>query len=239
MAKSKIPANLDSSDATGADDDFDHSLSQSRHGDSGKGNGNFAALPWITQTKPYAVFLLITSAIAFFASFTLVMDKLQLLQNPDTKLGCDVNAFISCGTVMEKWQASLFGFPNPYIGIVAFSIVFTVGMSLLAGAKFARWYWICFQIGVTLGMVFIVWLWSQALYSITVLCPYCMIVWAMMIPLFIWTTIRNLVHGVIPAPAGVLRFVSSWGWTIVILIYLVAIATIFFQFINLFVRSTA
>ncbi|MDN5669463.1 MAG: vitamin K epoxide reductase family protein [Renibacterium salmoninarum] len=233
MAKSKIPAALDSTDLIDADDD-DPGQPQSR-----SPRGTATALPWITQTRPYAVLLLITSLVAFIASFALVLDKLQLLENPNAKLGCDVNAFVSCGAVMGTWQASLFGFPNPYIGIVAFGIVFALGMSLLAGAKFARWYWVCFQIGVTLGMVFIVWLWSQALYSITILCPYCMIVWAMMIPLFIWTTIRNLVHGVIPAPAGLVRVLSTWGWTIVILLYLAAIATIFFQFINLFVRSTA
>lgn len=196
-------------------------------------------MPWMTRTKPFAVLLLVTSLIAFLASFTLIVEKLEKLANPNAVLSCDVNAFISCGSVMERPQAALFGFPNPLIGIVAFGIVFAVGMSLLAGATFARWYWICFQIGVTLGMVFIVWLWSQALYVITVLCPYCMIVWAMMIPLFLWTTIRNLVHGVIPAPAGLVRFLSSWGWTLVILLYLIVIATVFFQFINLFVGSTA
>lgn len=235
MAKSKIPAKLDPTDLIDSDDDLPRTAS-AQHRAAGTST---AALPWITQTKPFAGLLLVTSLVAFIASFALVLDKLQLLEDPNSKLGCDVNAFISCGAVMGKWQASLFGFPNPYIGLVSFGIVFAVGMSLLAGAKFARWYWICFQICVTLGMVFVIWLWSQALYAITILCPYCMIVWAMMIPLFVWTTIRNVVHGIIPAPVGLVRFLSSWGWIIVILLYLVVIATVFFQFISLFVSSTA
>lgn len=140
---------------------------------------------------------------------------------------------------MEQPQAALFGFPNPFIGLVGFSLVFAVGISLLAGAKFARWYWICFQIGITLGTVFICWFWFQALYVIAILCPWCMVVWAMMIPLFVWTTIRNLVHGVIPAPDGLVKFLSNWGWTIVVLIYLGVIASIFFRFISLFFTSNA
>lgn len=228
MAKPKIPATIDPRPANRSDEDR---ISASSSQES--------ALPWITRSKPFAGLLLVTSLVAFIGAFALVLDKLELLENPTAKLGCDVNAFVSCGAVMGKWQASLFGFPNPYIGIVGFGIVFAIGMSILAGAKFARWYWICFQLGITLAMVFIVWLWSQALYSITILCPYCMVVWAMMIPLFIWTTIRNMVHGIIPAPAGLVKFATSWGWTIVVLLYLGVIASIFFRFINLFVASNA
>ncbi|WP_394938178.1 vitamin K epoxide reductase family protein [Psychromicrobium sp. YIM B11713] len=195
--------------------------------------------PWITRDRPFGYLLLITSFISFLAAAALILDRLELYKDSSAKLSCDFNAFVSCGRVMEQPQAAVFGFPNPFIGIVCFGIVFAVGMSLLAGAKFARWYWICFQIGITLGMVFICWLWFQALYVIAILCPWCMVVWAMMIPLFLWTTIRNLVHGVIPAPAGLVRFLSNWGWTIVILVYLAVIASIFFRFIHLFFASNA
>ena len=80
-----------------------------------------------------------------------------------------------------------------FIGIVAFAVIITVGMALLSGATFARWYWLGLQAGVTLGFAFVVWLWSQALYAIHILCPFCMVVWAAMIPLFVWVTIRNII----------------------------------------------
>ena len=110
---------------------------------------------------------------------------------------------------MQTWQSSVFGFPNMFIGIVAFAVIITVGMALLSGATFARWYWLGLQAGVTLGFVFVVWLWSQALYDIHILCPFCMVVWAAMIPLFVWVTVRNVVHGVIPAAGG--RWPGSWA----------------------------
>ncbi len=113
----------------------------------------------------------------------------------------------------------------------------TVAMSMLAGARFSRWYWAAVQAGVTLGMVFVVWLWSQALFDIYVLCIYCIVVWTAMIPLFVFTTVRNLAHGVIPAPAGMVRFLSEWAWAITALLWVATAASIFFRFMNAFLGS--
>jgi hypothetical protein len=111
-------------------------------------------------------------------------------------------------------------------------------MGILAGAKFARWYWLGLQAGVTLGFTFVVWLWSQALYSIHILCPFCMIVWAVMIPLFVWVTVRNISHGAIALPAGPTKVLGDAGWIITALLYVAVIATIFFAFIQVFIGTS-
>ncbi len=113
---------------------------------------------------------------------------------------------------------------------MGFGIVITIGMALLAGARFARWYWLGLQAGVTLAMVFIVWLWSQALYEINALCLYCMVVWAMMIPMFMFTTARNVAHGVIPAPAGLKRFLAEWTWVLTIVLLILTAASVVLRF---------
>lgn len=194
--------------------------------------------PLMTRRAPYAWLLLVTSIVAWLASGQLVLEKLEKLINPAHATICDVNPWISCGEVMSTWQSSLFGFPNMFIGIVAFAVTITTAMGILAGASFGRWYWIGLQTGVTLGFAFVVWLWSQALYAIGILCPLCMVVWAMMIPIFVWTTVRNLQHGVIPAPRGLVRALGDWGWVVVAVLYVAVIATIFFRFITMFVPST-
>lgn len=195
--------------------------------------------PLLTRDRPFGFMLLITGVVSWIASGWLVIEKLHTLQNKNYVTACDVNPWVSCGIVMKQWQAELFGFPNMFIGIVAFAVIITTGMGLLSGAQFKRWYWIGLQTGVTLGMTFIVWLWSQALYSIGVLCPLCMVVWSMMIPLFVWTTIRNVTHGVIKVPQSVVSFLGTWGWAITVLLYVGVIASIFFRFINVFVPSGA
>lgn len=202
------------------------------------GNTAEAAVPRLVRDRPIAWLLLVTGAIAWLASGALVLEKLQVLIDPNHATVCDVNPWVSCGSVMKTPQSSVFGFPNMFIGIVAFAVIITTAMAIFAGAKFARWYWIGLQTGVTLGFIFIVWLWSQALYVIHVLCPFCMVVWACMIPLFVFVTIRNVVHGVIPAPARLAKILGESGWIISALLYVAVIASIFFAFINVFIGTS-
>jgi uncharacterized membrane protein len=195
-------------------------------------------VPLMTREVPFGWLLVVTGAIGWLASAVLVLEKLAVLQDPDHTTVCDVNPWISCGQVMQRWQSSLFGFPNMFIGIVAFAVIVTVGMAMLSGATFARWFWVGLQTGVTLGFAFVVWLWSQALYDIHILCPFCMVVWAAMIPLFIWVTVRNITAGVIPVPSGAARTIGDSSWIIIALLYVAVIASIFFAFIQVFAGTS-
>ncbi|PYG99716.1 vitamin K epoxide reductase family protein [Arthrobacter stackebrandtii] len=180
-------------------------------------------VPGFARRRAFGVVLLLTGAVGWAASAVLVLERLAMYRNPGHITSCDVNPWVSCGRVMGTWQSELFGFPNPIIGIVAFAIVLATAMAVLAGAELVRWYWLGLQAGVVLGAVLVAWLWSQALFEIYVLCLYCMVVWAAMVPLLVLLTVRNLVHGVIAAPQAVTAFAANWAGTIVAAIY-VAIA---------------
>ncbi|PKZ37021.1 hypothetical protein CYJ75_12525 [Kocuria rhizophila] len=193
-----------------------------------------AEAPGFTGHRPFALILLVTGAIGWIASGILVLERLALYRDPGHVTSCDINPWVSCGQVMGTWQSELLGFPNPLIGIVAFAVVITTAMAALSGARFGRWYWVGLQAGVTAGAVFAIWLWSQALFSIYILCLYCMIVWAAMIPLTILLTVRNLVHGVIPASATLVRFAAEWAWTLVAITYVAVAASVFFRFFTAF-----
>ncbi|MEE2522972.1 vitamin K epoxide reductase family protein [Pseudarthrobacter sp. J75] len=207
-------------------------------GDARTGLAAGASLPSQARNKNFAWLLVITGVVGWLASGALVLEKLEMLKDPNHVTVCDVNPWVSCGKVMESWQSSAFGFPNMFIGIVAFAVIITTGMAMLAGATFARWYWLGLQAGVTLGFAFVVWLWSQALYDIGVLCPFCMVVWAAMIPLFVWVTIRNITAGVIPLPARATKVLGDSGWIIVALLYVAVTASIFFAFIHVFAGTS-
>lgn len=144
----------------------------------------------LEEALPYL--LVIAGAIGFLASLALMLDRLYLLENPNAVLACDINPFISCGTIMQTPPATAFGFPNPLLGMVGFSVVVTIGMAILAGARLQRWFWLGLQTGVVFGMAFIAWLYYQTLFVIGVLCPYCMVVWVVMVPLFWYVTLYNL-----------------------------------------------
>lgn len=201
---------------------------------AGSAQADGASLPGFVRRIPFGVMLVVTGVIGWVAAGILILEKLEFYRNPDHATSCDINPWVSCGRVMETWQSGLFGFPNPFIGLVGFTIIITTGMALLAVARFDRWYWAGLQAGVTLGAVFAAWLWSQALFDIYILCLYCMIVWAAMIPLLILTTVRNLVHGIIPAPAGLTRSLAAWVGPIIVLTYIAVTASVFFRFLHVF-----
>lgn len=203
------------------------------------GSRTETAMPALARDKGFGWFLVIAGGIAWLASFILVLERLKLYNDPNAAISCDVNAWISCGEVMKTPQAAILGFPNPFIGLVGFVVVITTGMVLLAGARMSRWYWIGLQVGVTAGMALVGWFWFTAVYTLALLCPYCMVVWTMVIPLFVWITVRNINHGVIPAPPALTKFLNEWAWVIVGLIYLGTIASIFFKFMALIIPSNA
>lgn len=156
--------------------------------------------PGSASLKSYAWLLIIGSSIGLLAAIILMVEKIHLLKQPAASLSCDLNPIIACGSVINTWQANAFGFPNPIIGIAGFAIVLTVGLALLAGAQFKRWFWLGLQSGTLFGVLFIHWLFYQSVYSINALCPYCMVVWIVTIPIFVYTLLWNLRAGHITTP---------------------------------------
>ncbi len=142
--------------------------------------------------------LTIGGAVGFLAAFTLIVEKISLIKNPAYVPTCSINPLLSCGSVMQTSQAEAFGFPNPLIGVAAFPVVITIGVLVLAGVRLPRWGWLGLQTGTVFGLVFVHWLIYQSLYRIGALCPYCMVVWIVMITIFWYTLLRNLHFGVIP-----------------------------------------
>lgn len=141
----------------------------------------------------------------FGAAFLLLVEKIAFLEDPAYVPSCSINPVLSCGSVMNTPQAAVFGFPNPILGVAGFAVVTTVGMAVLAGARLHRWFWLGLQAGATAGVVFVHWLIFQTLYRIEALCPYCMLVWAVTIPVFWYVTLHNLDRRHLPLPAGAHR----------------------------------
>ena len=169
-----------------------------------------------------AVFLIVTGALGWWAAFSLTLDKFAVLMNPDADLDCNISPLVQCGTNLASAQGAAFGFPNPLIGLGGFVAPIAVGVALLAGARFARWFWIAFNVGVAGALAFVIWLISQSIFVLGTLCPWCMLVWSVTIPLFIVLTLRNAREGVfgerLRRPGRVLL---PWAVPITVFCYLV------------------
>ena len=163
-------------------------------------------LPTFTKVLPYI--LIIGSIIGFICSAVLTYDSNKVAVNYSYLPSCNLNPIIACGPEIKSLQGSVFHVPNPYIGLVAYTMVLTTGITLVAGAKFKRWFWLALEGGTVLGLVFVHWFFFEAVYRIHALCPYCMGTWVVTIIIFWYLTLYNIQHGHIIVPKKIKPFTN-------------------------------
>ncbi|MBP1325432.1 putative membrane protein [Leucobacter exalbidus] len=172
----------------------------------------------------FAIFSIIAGAIGWFASFELLTEYIKTIKAPDYVPNCNVSILVTCGPNMDSWQGSLFGFSNTIIGVAAFMAPILVGAALLAGARFSRWFWMIYQTGLLLGLALVFWLFSQSVFALGTLCPWCMVVWVVTIPLFWFSIAQPYASGEVSVKPGTRAFFSqlrSWAWVFVLVCYIV------------------
>ncbi|MEV8389748.1 MULTISPECIES: vitamin K epoxide reductase family protein [unclassified Streptomyces] len=162
--------------------------------------------------RAFAFVLMISGAAGLLAAWVITLDKFKLLEDPDFTPGCSLNPVVSCGNIMKSEQASVFGFPNPMLGLAAYAVVIGVGAGLLAGARYRRWFWLGLNAGTLFGVGFCTWLQYQSLYSINSLCLWCCLAWVATIVMFCYVTAHNVEHGILPAPAGLRSALGEFHW---------------------------
>ncbi|MCS0602292.1 vitamin K epoxide reductase family protein [Streptomyces sp. LP11] len=165
-------------------------------------------------SRPFALLLIVTGALGVLASLVITIDKIQLLKDPHFSPSCNLSPVLSCTNVMQSAQASVIGFPNPLLGLMTYPVVTAVGVALLAGARFRRWFWLGLNAGTALGTGFCMRLMTQALYEIGALCLWCSLAWAATIAMFWYTTAHNLRHGILRAPRAVVAGVTEFHWVV-------------------------
>lgn len=156
-------------------------------------------LPWL---------LVVVGVIGTLCAAIIMYEKLHLLEDPSYQVACDINPIVSCGSVMQSDQAEAFGFPNPFLGLIGFPIVATIGAAMLAGARFKPWFWRATQVGLLFAVLFVHWLFFQSVYRINALCPWCMVVWSVTIASFWYVLLYSLREKHITTPASLRKIVA-------------------------------
>ncbi|MET1006007.1 MAG: vitamin K epoxide reductase family protein [Propionibacteriaceae bacterium] len=170
--------------------------------------------------------LLVCGAVGLGAAAVLLVEKFQLLTDSGYEPSCNLSPILNCGSVMVTAQSEVFGFPNPIIGVAAFPVLVTTGVVLLGRVQLPGYFWWGLQAGVTFGIALVGWLALQSLYRIGALCPYCLVVWAVTIPVFWYVTAANLARGLCGGPVArsrLTRFLVTWSAPIVLASYLLVV----------------
>lgn len=177
-----------------------------------------------------AVWLILAGVVGWWAAFSLTMERLELLMDPDAVASCDFSILVQCTANLKSAQGSVFGFPNPLLGIAGWVAPIVVGTAILAGARFARWFWWLFELGMLFAFGFVVWLIGQSIFVLGTLCPWCMVTWIVTIPSFYVVTLHILRTGILPAPAGVRRAAGNlMGWVPLLAVVSYAIIAVLAQ----------
>ena len=198
--------------------------------------------------KTYPWILILGSIIGLLASFLLTLDTITIIENPEANIPCNINPFVSCTSAATTWQGEVFGFPNSLLGIVAFSMLFAVGIMLFSGGRAKKPLWLLVNLGTLAAIIFVIWFFYQSVYGIGSLCIYCMIVWATTWPIFLYTTIWNFEEKHFDTTSflkekaqnkidSVFNFVSKNHFAILIIWYLLIILAIIVRFRDFFLAA--
>ncbi len=179
--------------------------------------------------------MLISSLLGLVAALVLSVDAIELAKDPTADLSCNINTVISCGTVGSSWQASLLGFPNSFLGLIAEPVVITIAVAALGGVRFPRWFMNSALAVYAVGLAFAYWLFFEAYFVIGALCPWCFLVTLTTTTVFMSMMRVCLFDNTLGLTPRTWRFVIGWlragADTLgVILIFAVIIAMILLKY---------
>jgi uncharacterized membrane protein len=165
----------------------------------------------LTLKKVFPYILLIGAGWAIFASLMLTYDTIRIDQNPNYVPSCSLNPVLSCGTVITAAGDKIFGLPYPIYGILVYGILFSMALGMIAGAKFKKWYWQAFEVGIILGTVGAYGLFFKSVYTIHALCPYCLSVDFVTTIMLWYTTLYVVDQGYFSTKNETLKKIAKFG----------------------------
>lgn len=185
-----------------------------------------SAAPDVPTFRPgtrTAILWIVTAAVSWTVSFLLYREYVGQLSDAPPMLSCNISPFITCGPNLLAPAGNLLGFTNAILGMTLFlgPIFASVG-ALASPGGMRAWYWRVFAVFVLGGYVLVHVFAYRSIFEFGSLCPWCLIVWLMTIPLF-WSvagwTLRAGVWGAGARRVGAL--IGSWLVLIVVVDYVV------------------
>lgn len=177
----------------------------------------------LRPSRALAIFWIVAGCAGGVVSLLLYLEYVGQLQGADPIISCSWGVVVTCGPNLLSPGGNLLGFTNSILGLVLFGGPVYAGASALASpAGLRHWYWRVYGVFVLGGFLLVhVFAW-RSVFEYGSLCPWCMIVWLVTIPLFWFTLGWELRAGLWGARvrrlgAGIL----SWALLITILDYAV------------------
>lgn len=175
--------------------------------------------------REYSWTVLVLSLLGVFASAQLLLAERSLLAHPDRELICDINPLVGCSDFLSsRYNTAIGDVPNALWGLMFFAGMAALAFALLSGAKLGRWLWRLVCLAMVGAVAYLLWFWWVSFFVKGTLCPYCLLTWAVTIPLVIHTWIRCAQAGHLPCPSRLRGGLVRWRWGLVVGVYLIVAA---------------
>lgn len=145
-----------------------------------------------TWYKQLSIILIGGGLVGLLSSFMLTLDKISVSENSTFIPDCTLNPVLSCVSVMQSSQSEILGFPNQLVGIIAFTVLISIGVLMWFTKGFNARLWQMLSAGTLLGLLLIHWLIFQSLFVIGALCLWCMLTWTIFAPIAWYSLLYSL-----------------------------------------------
>jgi uncharacterized membrane protein len=130
---------------------------------------------YLQNHQPHSYILLLFSITGFWAAFTISFEKFMILTNPLYTPGCSINIWIDCGKVMNSQYATMFGFPNSWLGLIGWPMAWLTVLYLLTHKQLSKVFMLIAML-ITIPAVIISYIWTYlAFFEIGAVCPWCIL----------------------------------------------------------------
>ena len=197
------------------------------------GEASTARPNWLRRSgaeRGFGWLLIVCGLIGIVACWELISSQIDLLRNSDAQLVCDVSPLVSCGDSLNVWQGNLLGVPNSFIGAIAFGALAAIGAVLLSGARLPRWMWWGLSAGSLGGIAFVIWFLTVSIVTFGKLCPFCMVIWSVTIPVAAHSWAWTAAGGHLGLRDNLALDLLKSRWWVMAAMYLAVILTIIIAF---------
>lgn len=176
-------------------------------------------------SRAMAIWWIVAGVAGWTVSFLLYHEYVGQLSGGDALISCNISPVVTCGPNLLSPGGNLLGFSNSIIGLVLFTGPIFAAVSGLAAPEGLRtWFWRTFAVFVTGAFLLVHFFAYRSVFEYSSLCPWCMIIWLVTIPLFFsvagWT-LRAGIWGTRDGAQRLGELILSWLPLIVIVDYLV------------------
>lgn len=184
---------------------------------------NDSGIPGLRPSIGYSAFWVLAGLAGWVVSFLLYLEYVGQLTDSTPIVSCSLSVVVSCTPNLLSPAGNLLGFSNSILGITLFLGPLYAGVSTLAGGRMRPWYWRVYLAFIAAAYVFVHTLAYRSIFEYRVLCPWCMVIWLVVIPLFWYTFAWSAKSGVLGGSTRWGTFgatLQSWAWVVVIADYL-------------------